>query len=133
MQVGGNPGRASSRPLSVLFAWLAALTVCSSAVLAQEQAPPPRPAPTQPAAEDQAAAVSPVFGELSGKIEVVGPDTYLLLDSQGNPQPVLNMPLEEFINAWKSQQSLKQNAAAESPIFTLRRMPLDWHARGQPG
>ena len=49
----------------------------------------------------------------------LAPDTYILLDKQGNPQPVLNMPLEEFIEAWKAKQALRSDADEEAPGFTL--------------
>lgn len=67
--------------------------------------------------------ISPVFNELSGKIERVGPDTYLLLGPDGRPQPVLNMSYDEFMRVWKKQQALStevQQAADQPTIDELR-------------
>ena len=52
----------------------------------------------------------------SAAIEYVGPDTYILLDKSGQPQPVLGMSYEEFVAAWKSSSE----SMAGSPSRDLR-------------
>ncbi|WP_425396136.1 hypothetical protein [Aeoliella sp.] len=74
-------------------------------------------------ADEQTEPVSPVFNELSGKIERVGPDTFLLLGPDGEPQPVLNMSFDEFMEVWKKQQALAsdtQQAANQPTLDDLR-------------
>ncbi|HEX5472022.1 MAG TPA: hypothetical protein VFW73_09055, partial [Lacipirellulaceae bacterium] len=41
------------------------------------------------------------MGKPTGPIQYVGPDTYILLDEQGRPQPVPGMTYEDFLAAWK--------------------------------
>lgn len=55
--------------------------------------------------------------QVSGPIEYVGPDTYILLDAEGRPQPVLGMTYEEFIAAWKKLEQVE--AASDKPRFTI--------------
>jgi hypothetical protein len=55
--------------------------------------------------------------EVEGKIEYVGPDTYILLDSQGRPQPVLGMKYDEFVAAWKKLQDAESHDGR--PRFTI--------------
>jgi hypothetical protein len=55
--------------------------------------------------------------QISGPIEYVGPDTYILLDAEGRPQPVLGMTYEEFIAAWKQLEQVE--AASDEPRFTI--------------
>lgn len=64
-------------------------------------------------------AISAVYGELNGKIESVGPDTFMLLDSEGKPQPVLNMSIDQFMAAWKDQQALAAAASSVDSPFRL--------------
>ncbi|WP_252855305.1 hypothetical protein [Aeoliella straminimaris] len=77
-----------------------------------------------PAAEEPSKPVSPVFQELSGKIERVGPDTFLLLGPDGQPQPVLNMSFDEFMRVWKQQQALSSETkqAANQPTLDELRL-----------
>lgn len=49
---------------------------------------------------DAAVSLSAPLGD-AHRIEYVGPDTYFLLDKQGQPQPILGMSYEEFVTAWK--------------------------------
>ncbi len=72
------------------------------------------PAPTEPP-------------KVEGKIEYVGPDTYLLLDAQGRPQPVLGMSYEEFVAAWKKLQNVEANSA--EPRFTIDELRIAGNAR----
>lgn len=67
-----------------------------------------------------AAGQTPVPSEkpkLEGPLEYVGPDTYLLLDAQGRPQPVLGMTYEEFVAAWKQLEHVEAHNA--EPRFTI--------------
>lgn len=68
--------------------------------------------------------MSSVFEKLTGKVERVGPDTFLLLDAQGNPQPVLNMSYREFMEAWRNQQQLADagRKASDEPTIDQLRM-----------
>ncbi|MEX2316874.1 MAG: hypothetical protein WD669_06970 [Pirellulales bacterium] len=70
-----------------------------------------RPLATEPAT--QAAGESGTLPEvpaairgLSGRIEYVGPDTFILLDADGRPQPVPGMSYEDFLAAWKKAQNV---------------------------
>jgi len=69
-------------------------------------------------------AVSPLVSRLSGKLEDVGPDTFILLDAEGNPQPVLNMGWEDFFAAWQQQQALSTTATDSSTKYTLEECEL---------
>jgi hypothetical protein len=71
------------------------------------------PAPTEPP-------------KVEGKIEFVGPDTYLLLDAEGRPQPVLGMSYEEFVAAWKTLQNVEASA---EPRFTIDELRISGNAR----
>src|SRR5688572_3686108 len=55
--------------------------------------------------------------QIDAPIQYLGPDTYILVDAEGRPQPVLGMSYEEFVEAWKELQ--KVDADAEEPRFTL--------------
>jgi hypothetical protein len=64
-----------------------------------------------------------------GPIQYVGPDTYILLDAQGRPQPVPGMTYEDFLAAWKK---LNNPAIADSqPRFTIESIKIDGQTRGQ--
>jgi hypothetical protein len=59
-------------------------------------------AATPPTAEQ---AIAPAaVRDLNGRIQYVGPDTYILLDAEGRPQPLPGMTYEDFLAAWKSTQ-----------------------------
>jgi hypothetical protein len=64
--------------------------------------------------------------KVSGAIEYVGPDTYILLDSEGRPQPVLGMTYEEFIAAWKQLEQVE--AASDEPRFTIDELRMTGRA-----
>ena len=49
--------------------------------------------------------------KVEGPIEYVGPDTYILLDAEGRPQPVLGMTYDEFVAAWKKLQNVEAGVA----------------------
>lgn len=68
-------------------------------------------------------AVPPQIREKSGRIQYVGPDTYILLDEQGRPQPVPGMTYEDFLEAWKkSQQPSRPELASR---YTLESIKFD--------
>lgn len=83
-----------------------------------EQETPKQQTPDK-ADEPPAAAEAPIVNRWSGKLEDVGPDTYILLDSQGNPKPVFNMSWEDFYAAWQQQQAVAESAADSSTQYTL--------------
>ncbi len=65
----------------------------------------------------------------TGVIEYVGPDTYILLDAQGRPQPVPGMTYEDFLAAWKK---LNQPATSEkNPRFTIESIKIGGETHGQ--
>jgi hypothetical protein len=64
--------------------------------------------------------------QVSGPIEYVGPDTYILLDAEGRPQPVLGMSYEEFIAAWKQLE--KVESASDEPRFTIDELRMSGRA-----
>ena len=64
-----------------------------------------------------------------GRIQYVGPDTYILLDAQGRPQPVPGMTYEDFLAAWKK---LNQSTNSESrPRFTIENIKFDGQTHSQ--
>jgi hypothetical protein len=63
----------------------------------------------------------------SAAIEYVGPDTYILLDAEGRPQPVLGMSYEEFVAAWKQTQQVQQRDS--EPRFTIEELRIYGAAR----
>ncbi len=60
----------------------------------------PVPPPERPVAPPEKLSVA-------REIRYVGPDTYILLDADGRPQPVLGMSYEEFMAAWKQLQHVE--------------------------
>src|SRR5690606_18339072 len=109
----------------------------STAVWAQQESAPREDSPaatspeTEPAAEPasdtRAGEVAKVYRQWGGKIEQVGPDTYILLDEQGNPQPVLNMRYEEFRALWEKQQALSETTSGASRPYTLDELQVSGH------
>lgn len=81
----------------------------------------------EPSAANGEQPVSPVFEQLRGKIEQVGPDTYILLDKEGRPTPVVNMQMgiEQFIAAWKNQRAWAKSSDVVSQKYTLDECRLD--------
>ncbi len=65
--------------------------------------------------------------KLEGEIEYVGPDTYILLDAQGRPQPVLGMKYEEFVAAWKKLQNAEAHDG--KPRFTIDELRIAGQTR----
>lgn len=94
-----------------------------------EQDPPQLP--VLDSAEDATETATPTAGSapdaegpslangLSGTLTDVGPDTFLLPDANGKPQPVLNMSIQDFIEAWKLRQSLVDTQENSSADYTL--------------
>jgi hypothetical protein len=65
----------------------------------------------------------------AGRIQYVGPDTYILLDAQGRPQPVPGMTYEDFLAAWKK---LNQATNPESRArFTIENIKIDGQTHSQ--
>jgi hypothetical protein len=93
-------------------------------------------APTATMAEEPAsktdkppAAANHLPPHPTGPIQYVGPDTYILLDAEGRPQPVPGMTYEDFLAAWKK---LNQTANPDSqPRFTIDSIKIDGRTHGQ--
>ena len=62
-------------------------------------------------------------------IQYVGPDTYILLDAQGRPQPVPGMTYEDFLAAWKK---LNNPANAGQPTSLHNRKHQDRWPNSRP-
>ncbi len=106
--------------IATLFAICLLLGPASKFVLADEVAPKPA---TPPAGTTKEA------NHPSGRIQYVGPDTYILLDAEGRPQPVPGMTYEDFLAAWK-----KMNQAANpenQPRYTIESIKIDGQTHGQ--
>ena len=65
--------------------------------------------------------------KVAGPIEYVGPDTYILLDAEGRPLPVLGMTYDEFVAAWKKLQNVESSVAA--PRFTIDELSISGQAK----
>ena len=65
--------------------------------------------------------------KLEGRIQYVGPDTYILLDSAGRGQPVLGMTYEEFMAAWKKSQTGESQVT--EPRFTIDEVQVTGQAK----
>jgi hypothetical protein len=65
----------------------------------------------------------------NGPIQYLGPDTYILLDAQGRPQPMPGMTYEDFLAAWKK---MNEAASPESqPRFSIESIKIAGEARGE--
>ena len=112
-----------------------ALAVVLLAVIAAAQPPAERSPPNSnnPTATTDVPAIAsqdqsrPPFSQQP--IEYVGPDTYILLDRQGRPQPVPGMTYEDFMAAWKQAQQLE--SAERQPRFTIESVQMDARAAGR--
>jgi hypothetical protein len=62
-------------------------------------------------------------------IQYVGPDTYILLDSEGRPQPVPGMTYEDFMAAWKQLQ--KVEPPIRQPRYTIEDIQMNGAVRGR--
>jgi hypothetical protein len=63
------------------------------------------------------------------QIQYVGPDTYILLDSDGRPQPVPGMTYEDFMAAWKQLQKVAE--PNRRPRFSIENIQMDGAVRGR--
>jgi hypothetical protein len=61
------------------------------------------------------------------RIQYVGPDTYLLLDAEGRPQPVPGMTYEDFLEAWKRNQLVARAGGARR--YMIEKVAMVGHAR----
>lgn len=105
--------------VGALLAILLLLTRTTGFLLAEEPALKPAIPPVSASDTNQP----------KGPIQYVGPDTYILLDAQGRPQPVPGMTYEDFLAAWKK---LNNPATADSqPRFTIESIKVDGQTHGQ--
>ncbi len=80
---------------------------------------PDETTPDETPDETKRAAVSPLYERMKGQVEPIGPDTFILLDEQGNPKKILGMSYEEFFAAWKKQQAIAAEAQESPKVFSL--------------
>ncbi len=93
----------------------------------KDSAPPP--AAAQLETRHSPGQDSTPTGRLSDRIQSVGPDTYILLDAEGRPQPVPGMTYEDFLAAWKK---LNHAITPESqPRFTIESIKIDGRTQRQ--
>ena len=94
---------------TILIAIVASVSLPDLAGLVRRRSrePPPSDPPKPPKVSNE------------GGIEYVGPDTYLLLDAEGRPQPVLGMSYEEFVAAWKKLQA-RRGRQRRAPLHDRR-------------
>lgn len=62
-------------------------------------------------------------------VQFVGPDTYILLDNDGNPQPFPGMSYEDFMAAWQ-QLNAPQAADARGPRYSIEQFHVEGRSRG---
>ncbi len=101
-----------------------------SAVVAQETASPRGAGGGGPETADANAdppAVPPHVAEHAGRIQYVGPDTYILLDAQGRPQPVPGMTYEDFLAAWK--EAKLPESSDRKRRYSIESIDVDGEAR----
>lgn len=84
------------RPRTILITMATVLVASGAPNWARAEEAPS----TLPGEASEAATSVPTAAD-AATIEYVGPDTYILLDKEGRPQPVLGMSYEEFVAAWK--------------------------------
>ena len=89
----------------------------------RNRAKTPSAAPTADTNNAESPTITPPqIREKAGRIQYVGPDTYILLDAQGRPQPVPGMTYEDFLAAWKkSQQASKPDT---TPRYVLESIEI---------
>lgn len=81
-----------------------------------------------PTADSEKNAV-PKPGPSGGQVQYVGPDTYILLDAEGHPQPMPGMTYEDFLAAWKK---LNEAQASESrPGYAIENLTFTGRVIGQ--
>lgn len=126
--------------------WLAAvLRLCRLGVLAilvggfsglsaaEDSTAPPKPAAVSdssgPSEKTTIESKTPLSPPATKAIEYVGPDTYILLDADGHPQPMPGMTYEDFIGAWRklSQPPPEDNA----PSYSIESLDFDGAAVDQ--
>jgi len=94
---------------------------------AEQVAAPAEPQKSLPTSNEQAGFSAMPLRELSRRIQYVGPDTYILLDEKGRPQPLPGMTYEDFLAAWKQAQ---QPASVSLPArFTVEKIDMNGQAQ----
>ncbi len=85
----------------------------------------PRAVAPSPRVEAPPNGVPAHLGELSGRIQYVGPDTYILIDAEGRPQPVPGMTYEDFMAAWKEAHKIDPHS--RQPRYAIE--SVEFHGR----
>jgi len=115
------------RTLRQTILWALALGCVAAGVESPSAA---QTAPREVASPLQSEAASDSVVPKAGEsIEYVGPDTYILLDSKGRPQPVLGMRYEEFVAAWKRLQQGEQRVSL--PRYTIEALQIGGAVHGE--
>ena len=134
-QANKSLDRRTSRPLVRWFVAFVAVVAQPFAAQAIAQEPADIKQPPAAATGDSESkqptpdAPLPNTGPSNKRVQYVGPDTYILLDSAGHPQPMPGMTYEDFLAAWKKLNQPKNTDS--QPGFTIERLNFIGQVRGQ--
>jgi hypothetical protein len=128
----------SRQPTSLFRAWIVKIIVVVSSFVAipaysqNEPAEPINSSAKKADAGPQAASNGPprVPTDVAPpKVEYVGPDTYILLDSAGRPQLMPGMTYEDFLAAWKKLNEPQKSEI--QPRYTIESLDFSGRVVGQ--
>ena len=71
----------------------------------------------------------PPAGPATGRIQYVGPDTYILLDPRAGPNPMPGMTYEDFLAAWKKLNQTK--TTDNQPGYAIESITFNGKVIGQ--
>jgi hypothetical protein len=116
---------------------LVAVVALAVAFCRPSQAEETTGSPTAAAASDSDAEAKklpaderrPPGGSAAGRIRYVGPDTYILLDSEGRPQPMPGMSYEDFLAAWKKLNATEM--PERQPGYEIENLDFDGQVVGE--
>ena len=129
--------RSNGAPARLTRRWLVAIAfllveTSAAAIVAQDAVPAAEPAAdpqTETESKKPPGGSLPAIGSPTDRIQYVGPDTYILLDSEGRPQPMPGMSYEDFLAAWKR---LNQPQSSDSqPRYSIESIRIDGQTHGQ--
>ncbi|HEX3600724.1 MAG TPA: hypothetical protein VHU84_11315 [Lacipirellulaceae bacterium] len=126
---------AETRFWSTVRVWLVVIA-CSIAIgpsgRAEEQGQPAKPSTAESNPDTKKASTivpPPTTGSSDDRIQYVGPDTYILLDSAGRPQPLPGMSYEDFLAAWK--QINRPKSTDTRPSYSIESLNFKGQVFGQ--